>query len=46
MLRYKANQGAYLAKGWEPYLNGGYNTERDAKISPPINGWKPGKEPK
>lgn len=45
MQQYKNNQKAYPAKGWAPYPNGGYNTERDNKTSPPIADWVPGKEP-
>ncbi|MCJ1477098.1 hypothetical protein MMC13_005769 [Lambiella insularis] len=42
--QYKNNQVSYAAKGWPTYPNGGYNTERDSTISPPISDWVPGQE--
>ena len=45
MQQYTNNQNSYGAKGWPTYPNGGYNTERDDKTSPPVSDWVPGKEP-
>ena len=40
--QYRNNQLSYPAKGWPTYPDGGYNTERDSTISPPISDWAPG----
>ena len=42
MQQYQNNQAAYPGNGWPVYPNGGYNTERDSKISPPISDWSSG----
>lgn len=36
------NNARYPSRGWLPYKNGAYNTERDSTTSPPISDWAPG----
>ena len=40
--QWQNNQATYASKGWLPYPNGAYNTERDDTTSPPITDWAPG----